>query len=232
MRIGILETGLPPRSLRTGHGRYDAMVRAMLGGGHEYRSYVTFEGELPPGPAAEQAYVLTGSSASVYDREPWMEGLTGFLREAAGRAKLVGICFGHQLMAQAFGGRVEKAAVGWGIGAQDYLVAARADWMDEDVEPGATRIAVPVSHQDQVTVKPPAARVLAANDFTPHGILAWDDQPAISLQCHPEFSARFARDLACCFDEGDPLRQEALKSLERPTDNARLAGWISRFLET
>ena len=102
--------------------------------------------------------------------------LKSFLRDVDGRAKLVGLCFGHQILAAAFGGTVEKSAKGWGIGLHTYDLFERADWMDD-----ATRISVPAIHQDQVIVPPSGARVLGGNVFTPYGILSYPQRRAISF---------------------------------------------------
>lgn len=100
-------------------------------------------GQLPDAPDDCEAYILTGSAAGVYETDPWIAGLLDFLRAAKGRAKLVGVCFGHQAMAQAFGGQVIKSPKGLGIGAHDYQVVGRGPWMDS-----ATSIRLPASHQD------------------------------------------------------------------------------------
>jgi GMP synthase-like glutamine amidotransferase len=211
-------------------GDYPAMFERLLAGrGYDWRSYDVRGGTLPASPDDCEAYIVTGSSAGVYDSDPWIGGLTEFLRSAKGRARLVGVCFGHQAMAQAFGGRVIKSPKGWGIGLQTYSVEERADWMD-----GAAAFSLPASHQDQVVEPPPGARVVAGNEFCPYGLLAWSDQPAISLQLHPEFSPGYAAALiegrrGTRIAETDADR--AIESLARPNDHERVAGWITRFLE-
>ena len=122
MTIGILETGRPPVALHAQWGTYDDMVRAMLGRDRTYRSYDVQAGALPAAPAECSAYVITGSPAGVYDDLPWIPPLLDFLRKARGRAKLVGICFGHQAMAKAFGGEVVKSPKGWGLGMHRYEI--------------------------------------------------------------------------------------------------------------
>ena len=225
MTIGILETGRPPGDLAGRFGDYPAMIAALLGPGFETRSYDVVGGEWPERPEAHDAYVITGSPAGVYEDLPWIAPLKEFLRAAKGKARLVGICFGHQIMAEAFGGRVEKSDRGWGVGLQTYGVRARAPWMDD-----AERVAIPVSHQDQVVAQPPKTTILAASDFTPFGVLAWRDQPALSMQFHPEFSPEFAKALIEHRREALPDPDAALASLDRPDDRDRVAGWIRSFL--
>jgi GMP synthase-like glutamine amidotransferase len=226
MDVAILVTGEPPAGLAERFGRYDAMFARLLGPGFSIARYDVQAGGLPARPDAHAACLITGSPAGVYDPLPWIAPLEAFLREARGRTKLVGICFGHQVMAEAFGGHVEKSARGWGVGLQDYEIWERPAWMAD--APG--RIAVPVSHQDQIVRQPPATRVLAGSAFSPFGMLAWDDQPAMSMQFHPEFERDFARALIEARRDRLPDPDAAIASLGAPDDRARVAEWIRRFL--
>ncbi|MFL6862768.1 MAG: glutamine amidotransferase-related protein [Allosphingosinicella sp.] len=226
MDVAILVTGEPPAGLAERFGRYEAMFARLLGPGVTAASYDVQAGELPAAPDAHAACLITGSPAGVYDPLPWIAPLEAFLREAKGRTRLVGICFGHQVMAEAFGGHVEKSARGWGVGLQRYEVEARPDWMADAPE----RIAVPVSHQDQIVRQPPATRVLAGSAFSPFGMLAWDDQPAMSMQFHPEFEPAFSRALIEARRERLPEPDAAIASLDAPDDRALVAQWIRRFL--
>ena len=225
MRIGILETGRPPAELEPAFGRYDAMFRRLVGEGHDFTTYDTLAGEFPQQPEDEDAYIVTGSPAGVYDDLPWIAPLISFLQAAQGRAKLVGVCFGHQVMAEAFGGRVTKSDKGWGVGLHRYDVAEAAPWMDP-----VPSFAIPVSHQDQIVAQPPASRILAASPFTAFGMLAYDDQPAISFQCHPEFEPGFAEALIESRRDRLPDPDAALESLREVDDRALVGGWIRRFL--
>ena len=228
MKLGVLETGAPPDSLKPRFGTYGGMFQALLGEGYDWRTYDLAAGQWPGPVDDNDAYLITGSSAGVYDGDPWIARLMDFLRQAKGRTKLVGVCFGHQAMAEAFGGKVIKSPKGWGVGLHSYGVREAGPWMDP-----ANAIAIPASHQDQVVELPPAARVLAASDFTPFGMLAYDDQPAISIQLHPEFDPAYAEALIearrgsrYTEDQADA----AVASLHRPNDNSRMGGWIRRFL--
>ena len=225
MKLAILETGTPPESLIPRFGRYPAMFERLLAPDFDYESYDVAAGELPADPADHVAYLITGSPAGVYEPLPWIGDLVAFLRAARGRVKLVGICFGHQAMAQAFGGHVEKVAKGWGVGLHTYPIVQPEPWMDD-----AKAVAVPASHQDQVVLQPPRTDVIASSIFTPYAALAWRDQPAISFQFHPEFEPDYARALIESRRDRLPDPDSALASLDRPNDNARVGTWIRRFL--
>jgi len=225
MKVAILETGRPPGDLAERFGDYPAMFERLLGDGFEVERFDVAAGELPENPADYDAYLITGSPAGVYDGLPWIDALSEFIRKASDR-KIVGVCFGHQVMAEALGGHVEKSDKGWGVGLHSYSVDGAESWMG-----AAETIAVPVSHQDQVVVQPPNTKVIASSAFTPFAALAWTDRPAISVQFHPEFDPAYAkaliahrRDRLC-----DP--DAAIASLDAPNDNARVGGWIRRFLK-
>lgn len=224
MRIGILQCGEVPEALIPAHGGMGDMMRRLVPPGRAASLHDVTAG-LPDSPTACDAWLVTGSAAGVYDDLPWIAPLQDFLRAARGRAKLVGICFGHQVMAEAFGGRVVKSDKGWGIGLHRYEVTGAASWLD-----GAGAVRIAASHQDQVVAAPPGARTCLASDFTP--LAGFDYGDAISFQCHPEFTPAFStallegrRDLHGAAGEA------AIESLRAPDDAARMRGWIARFLE-
>ena len=226
MKIGILQCGELPEELSAAHGRYGSMMRRLVPPGRDATLHDVTTGRMPESPMDCDAWMLTGSAAGVYDDLPWIAPLKDFLRGARGRAKLVGSCFGHQIMAEAFGGSAVKSPPGWGIGLHQYEVREAAPWMAD-----AAPIRVPASPQDQVVEAPPGARVTITSDFTPYAGLDYGD--AISFQCHPEFTPEFCvallqsrRDLYGAGTDG------AVESLAAPHDSARMAGWIGRFLES
>lgn len=224
MNLAILETGTPPEALIAEYGRYPAMFEALLG--LEARSYDVAAGELPADVGRHDAYLVTGAAAGVYDSLPWIPKLKTFLQAAKGRAKLVGICFGHQIMAEAFGGKVEKSAKGWGAGLMTYPIVRHEPWMDN-----VSLVSIPASHQDQVVRQPPGTEVIASSVFTPYAALAWRDQPAISFQAHPEFTIAFAKALIDARVDRLPDPARARASLDAPNDNERVGAWIRRFLD-
>ncbi len=225
MKLAILETGRPPGDLEAKFGNYPSMFARMLGPEFQIETFDVAAGRLPGDPAAHGAHLITGSPAGVYDPLPWMAPLSDFIR-SANASKMVGICFGHQIMAEALGGHVIKSEKGWGAGLQHYSIARSEPWMDD-----AKEVAIPASHQDQVVVQPPNTEVVACSSFTPFAGLAWSDRPAISFQFHPEFAPAFAQALIEMRYDVVPDPEAAMASLDAPNDNARVAGWIRRFLQ-
>jgi len=224
MKLAILETGRPPGDLAQRFGDYPAMFAKMLGPEFDVKVFDVESGEFP-NPADHDAFLITGSPAGVYEDLDWLPGLFDFIR-AARNSRMVGVCFGHQAMAEALGGHVEKSKKGWGAGLHRYTVTRPEPWLD-----GAREIAAPASHQDQVVVQPPNTEITVSSDFTPYAGLAWTDRPAISFQFHPEFSPAFAKALIAERYDRVPNPDAAIASLDAPDDNQRVAGWIRRFLK-
>jgi GMP synthase-like glutamine amidotransferase len=223
MKLAILETGRPPGDLAERFGDYPQMFADFLGPDFDVESFDVQAGELPNGEAYD-GYLITGSPAGVYEDLPWIPRLLDFIRSASGKP-MVGICFGHQAMAEALGGEVQKSDKGWGAGLHHYRVDRAEPWMD-----AASEIAAPASHQDQVVLQPPHTEITVASEFTPYAGLAWTDRPAISFQFHPEFEPAFAKALIAERYDHVPDPDAGIASLDQPNDNHRIAGWIRRFL--
>ena len=229
--VTIMETGLVSPKNRELHGSYPQMFENLIGAADANVTFNTVSipaGEPLPDVGRLEAILITGSSAGVYDAFDWIAPLEDFVRTAHdNKVPMVGVCFGHQLIAQALGGTVRKSEKGWGIGRHVY-----------DVAPGnavieGARIALACSHQDQVIAPPAGARTILSSDFTPHAGLLYGDT-SLSVQPHPEFSVGYA--LACCevvHSKGhapDSLVATAKASLAEPLESARLGGAITRFL--
>jgi GMP synthase-like glutamine amidotransferase len=229
LRVGVLQTGAPPGDLQARFGSYPTMFQRLLAA--EPFDFATFDaraGQLPAAVDDCAGYIITGSAAAAYDPDPWIGQLRDFLAAAKGRAALVGVCFGHQIMAEAFGGKVIKSPKGWGVGLHSYAVRAPEPWMAP-----VAAMAAPASHQDQVVEPPPAAKVVAGSPFSPNGVLAYDDQPAISIQLHPEFDPAYAKALiearrGAVYTDDQADRAQA--SLDAPNDGQAIGAWIGAFL--
>ena len=232
MRIGILETGRPPESLKDAHGSYPDMFVQLLAEANPDLSFVTFaaiDGEVPDDPGVCDGWLITGSRHGVYEKLPWMLKLEQLIRDAvAAKVPVVGICFGHQIMAEALGGKVVKSDKGWGLGLHDYEIAKAPEWM----EGAPDRMTIPAVHQDQVVVKPAGAEVIAGSEFCTYAALAYDDV-GLSFQGHPEFSEAYQRDLLDVRFKGlapDDVVAAAKESFAaRQSDSSKAARWIGAF---
>lgn len=231
MHVCILETGEPPAPLKGEFGDYPAMFRRMLAPlspRFSFSSVAAHKGEKMPALAGFDGLLITGSPAGVYEEHDWIDDCADLVRRTAAAGKpQVGICFGHQLMAQAFGGRTEKSERGWGVGVHAYEMKGAADWMD----PPSNRLACAVSHQDQVVETPPGARVLGGSDFCPFGVLEFAQGPAISFQQHPEFAHDYGQSLLRLRRDRIPAErwEPGLASYRDRSDRDTMARWIANF---
>ncbi len=222
MKIGILVTGHVAEGLRGTHGEYDAMFARWLDGhGFTFQGWFVVDGQFPDGPKDADGWLITGSRHGAYEDHDWIAPLEALIRDivASGRP-LVGICFGHQIIAQALGGRVEKAAQGWSVGRTTY---------DTDRGP----LTLDAWHQDQVVELPEGAQVLAASEFCPYAALAYGDK-VLSYQAHPEFPADYTIDLLDKRGPGivpDDLLAAARAEAGKPNASATIAARVAGFFK-
>lgn len=231
MKLTILQTGAIPAPLAGRFEPYPRMFEAMfdtIGQNFSYETVVVFEGAPLPDPATLEGIVITGSAAGVYEDHFWLEPLRGFIRAAyAQRTPMLGICFGHQIMADALGGDVRKSEKGWGLGRHSYEVRQRPGFMAA----APASLAVACSHQDQVIVPPEEAEVILASAFTPNAGLAYRNGAALSFQPHPEFTDDYALALVE-LRRGrapDEVVETALNSVAKPSDSLEVARYLGQF---
>jgi len=233
MKITIVQTGDVPATLRPDFGPYPAMFERMFaqaGQDFAFETLPVFAGAPFPDPAQLEGIVITGSAAGVYEDHAWLAPLRTFIRSAyAQRTPMLGICFGHQIMADALGGDVRKSEKGWGLGRHVYGVRTRPGFMAG--APG--ELAIACSHQDQVITAPQEAEVILGSDFTPNAGLAYRNGAALSFQPHPEFEDRYTLALAEMRrgKAPDAVVETALASVSRASDSPALVRYIGRFFE-
>ncbi len=235
MKIGILETGEIHEDLESKHGEYPAMFVDMLRPENpdaEFVSYKVLHGVFPDSANSADAWVVTGSKYGVYEDLEWIGQLKEFLVSCLeSRVPVAGICFGHQILAEALGGKVEKSSKGWGVGVHEYEFTSRPDWLSGDFG-GFTGHAV---HQDQIVELAPESNVIASSEFCQFAAVSYGDPEhpkAISVQSHPEFSAPFMDDLIKIrlADQISPeLSKHARDNLGVPVNNMDWARWITRY---
>jgi GMP synthase (glutamine-hydrolysing) len=184
--IGILITGHIPQEIAGDYGNYGTLFANLLSGyDFEFVRYFVVDGQFPASPEDADGWLITGSKFGAYEDYAWIRTLEQFIRDAhAAKVPMVGICFGHQIMAKALGGHVEKFKGGWSAGATDYRF----------LENGETQTLL-AWHQDQVIRPPDGATVIASSDFCENAALSYGDW-GLSYQPHPEFSVDYYEKLA------------------------------------
>jgi GMP synthase-like glutamine amidotransferase len=183
-RIGILMAGHMQDKLRPKCGDFDVLFKRLLDGrGFAFDAYSVVDGIFPSTIHDADGWLITGSQFGAYEGHDWIASLEDFLRQAyAAGVPIVGVCFGHQVLAQALGGKVEKYAGGWSVGPTDYVSST------------GQHERLIAWHQDQVTELPEGATVIGSSDFCANAMLAYGDN-ALSVQPHPEYSAELLIDL-------------------------------------
>jgi len=233
MRIGILKTDSVREEFQHEFGDYPAMFRAVLMASAddvpiEFRDYDVQRGEYPASIDECDAYLITGSRESAYDDQPWIHRLAQFVQELdAARHTLVGICFGHQLIAHVLGGETRAAETGWAVGVQETQVLSPAEWM----LPYRERFGLLSSHKDQVVRLPERAEVFASTPFCPNSGFTIGDH-ILTFQGHPEFSKGYSRALIELRREllGEPGYSSGVESLGKPVHQSMVGRWIINFI--
>lgn len=231
IRIGILETGRPPEDLAAEFGDYPNMIRQWIGDlDADYSAYAVLDGDFPASVEQADLWIITGSKFGAYEHHSWIPPLESFIRSVRSANRLMfGICFGHQIIAQALGGVVRKSDKGWGLGVHEYPTTP--DWPPE-LGDAPDKIAIQAYHQDQVEEKPKDAVTIASTEFCEHGAL-WYPGFAVTVQGHPEFAKPYASALMekrrgsvlSIEDVDQGQRNMAIKD-----NRAMLAGLVRRYL--
>lgn len=231
--IGLLVADTVDEPFKSRFGDYSDMIRTMFAKAgvfhYEFQSYEVFRQNYPGHMDECDAYVISGSRNSSYDRVDWVERLLDYISELnCHRKKTVGICFGHQCIAMALGGRVEKSENGWGVGVHNYTI------MNSDAFPSlnSPSLQLQCSHQDQVVELPKRAESILESEFCVYAGMTIGDH-FLSIQPHPEF----CRDFSECLlrsreDELGPRFKPAIDSLSMKTHADEVSRSLSTFIDS
>jgi GMP synthase-like glutamine amidotransferase len=232
MNIGLLGCDDVPERLRYIAGGYRDMFEKLLAPQIPKLELTWFDvvhGGLPQSTDACDAYVCTGSRYSVYEDRDWIEKLKAFVRKLhEARKPFVGICFGHQVLAEALGGEVTQAAQGWGVGILPMRIMRAEPWM----QPPRAKPKLEYMHADQVQKLPPESIVLAEAPHCPVAMFRVGDT-MLGIEGHPEFPAPYVEALVRARKEriGEARANAALESLSEKADDDVVARWIANFLK-
>jgi GMP synthase-like glutamine amidotransferase len=233
MKIGILETGLLREELAPRFDPYPVMFERLINlSGYEFKfeSFSVIRAEMPESIYDCDGWLITGSRHGVYENLEWMRLLQDFIRELAkAGVPLIGVCFGHQIIAQALGGEVVKSDKGWSVGPQRYRIDQAPSWMKGKPQ----SVDIYAYHQDQIETLPPSAQVFSSSDFCPYAGLTYGDS-IISVQAHPEIEEAYERALLEAYGGTvvpAVVADEALGLMNRgaSVDAELVANWFAEF---
>ncbi len=238
--LWIIKTGDTLPALRATHGDFedwiaDGLAQASSANPMEVKTLDARTNTQLPAPEQIAGVVITGSPAMVTDREPWSERTAAWLADVVGaQVPVLGICYGHQLLAHALGGEVAHHPAGLEMGTVTVqrLVGAEGDALLGHLP---ASFDAQVVHEQSVRRLPPGAVPLAANAHEAHhafrvGPCAW------GVQFHPEFSDAVMRDYVACFApslqrsgvDADALRAQVRATPESVRLLARFASLVAK----
>jgi GMP synthase-like glutamine amidotransferase len=231
MKIGLLECDHVLERFRQIAGDYCDMFDELfkrLAPDFTLRPFDVSKGDFPLSLDACDAYLVTGSRFSAYDDVDWIHTLKNFARQIyEANTPFIGICFGHQIMAEALGGKVARAEAGWGVGVRNIEVIKPEAWM----RPEKSNCKLQYMHQDQVEQLPENAVVIGRSDHCPVAMFRAGDS-MLGIQAHPEFPKAYSE--ALLIDRvarvGEERVAAARASLQEDTDEPVVTRWIVEFL--
>ncbi len=236
LKIGLLLCDDVDASAQPQYGTYTRMFQHSIDPSAQrihLQPVRCFAGEALPEPAEFDGYLITGSRYSVYQGLPWIGLLQHFIRQCwEQHVKIVGICFGHQLIAHALGGKTQPAAAGWGFGIHSAKITDKQPWMTDIGELDGDIYNLVVIHQDQVVDVPAQFKSIATSDFCPNSMIVAPDK-MLGIQGHPEFSKEFCAFRAQCRKDviGPETYRATLRSLaENETHSSTILRWVDNFL--
>jgi GMP synthase-like glutamine amidotransferase len=239
MHIGILKTDAVRPEWVSEFGEYPDMFERLVLAADPSATFSVWdveEGVYPSDSDVDtvDGFIITGSKSSAYADKEWIRNLERLVQELhAKRKKMVGICFGHQVIARALGGTVAKSDKGWGVGVNVYNVSELPVQGDDEIRGGGSGfLKLVASHQDQVTVLPPGARTLVSNDHCENAGFVIGEH-VLTLQGHPEFSAEYSEAIMAFRHDmigADRVAQGRASLVTHQHEGPRVARWMVDFL--
>jgi GMP synthase-like glutamine amidotransferase len=228
MRIGLLLCDHVRPGFRVVAGDYPDFVQRLLPD-HEVVVYDLPAGEFPGALDDCDGWITSGSRHSVYEDLGWISRFADLVRLLHHeQRRLLGVCFGAQMIAHALGGSVGPAATGWAVGIKEVEVLSQEPWMN----PAVDSFRILHSNSDQISSLPSGARLLGRAPEVPVSVLAIDDY-IVGFQGHPEFPPAYSAVLMEARRGtliSTAVVEAGLESLREPPDTNLLASWISGFL--
>ncbi len=229
MHLGLLICDHARLELNHPDGSYPEMFRRLLPD-FEIRDYYVCDGVFPVNPDECDGWLISGSRLSVYEEVDWIIRLKEFVKliRDSGRP-CIGVCFGHQMIGEALGGKVMKAPGGWCTGVHPFDIQIPQPWMD----PPQDKVNLLMMCQDQVIQLPPDTRVLATSLHIPNGMIRVG-RNMLGIQGHPEFSVDFEEQLIRINAQylAPGQAEEDLESLKQPVHSGVVTQWMAEFLRT
>jgi len=232
LKLGVLQAGRVPEEMAEDHADYNLQFENLLGKNEfEYHHWAVLDGEFPDSIEGMDAWLITGSRHGAYEDHDWIPPLENLIRSVYAADKpMVGICFGHQIIAQALGGKVVKFEGGWSVGRVEYT-------LDESVfgaTPGTPndKTALLAFHQDQVIEAPESSRTVGSTSFCQHAALLYGNR-MLTIQPHPEFTSNFVDDLLEARGSILPeeIKTNAEEQLHKPIVREPIAQTLRAFLQ-
>lgn len=206
--------GLLPPAIPSYASMFENLFRSVLDS-YQVQIFPVMEGTLPSTFKENELYLITGCNRSVYEEVPWIRNLLLWIRKAhSHKAHVAGICFGHQAIAQALGGEVQKFNGGWGSGIRESKILDRGL---ENFFP-CSNMHLLYNHHDQVTRLPKDATPLATSDFCKYEAFRIDNH-ILAFQGHPEYTTDYELHLlrSHAENEDEIVKREALESIRKFT---------------
>lgn len=232
MKIGLLQCDHVADDLVDTHGDYQEMFSNLVHTQDDNIEVVIFDltaDQFPVDLNACDGYIITGSQFSAYDDIPWIDKAKGLVMDLhQANIPTVGICFGHQLIAESLGGKVKKAEdKGWGVGVQHWEIKEPSEWMGDS---SSNNFSMRASHQDQVVDMPTDSTLIAGSDFCP--IAGFQTGSMLTFQGHPEFSRDYAESLINKRVEriGQQTVDAARETLKQDVDGDKVGAWMVAFI--